>query len=352
MLPPTALQMLRLLLALLLVSSAASAQTIVSPSGTLSLTFELLADGSPRYRLSRGATAVVRPSRLGLRLKELPAFVDGFRIVRVDSASVDRSWAPVWGESRQIRDRHKELAITLQQPQVADRSLVIRFRLFDDGVGFRYEFPASMGLKHFIVTDELTEFALTGDHKAFWIPGDYDTNEYAYNTTTLSGVNGAIGGAANEIHARSPIGADFVQTPLMLKSADGLYVNVHEAALVNYPAMNLKVNKSTFTLSSQLVPDATGNKAYLRTPSRTPWRTVVVSDKATDVLASRIILNLNEPTTLTNTAWIKPTKYVGVWWEMHVGRSTWDYAGTQDMNSWENLANTSRRESMVRPPPA
>jgi glucan 1,4-alpha-glucosidase len=333
-------QMLRFLAALLVASSVASAQTITSPSGTLSLAFEIAGDGIPRYRVSRGATPVVRWSRLGLRLKDAPAFADGFAIVRVDSGSVDRSWTTVWGESRQIRDRHKELTITLQQPQVANRSIVVRFRLFDDGVGFRYEFPASTGLKHFIVTDELTEFAMAGDHRAFWIPGDYDTNEYAYNTSTLSTVNGAIGGVSNEIHARSPIGADYVQTPLMLKSSDGLYINVHEAALVNYPAMNLRVDRTSFTLSSQLVPDAIGNKAYLRTPARTPWRTIVVSDKATDMLASRIILNLNEPTTLTTTSWIKPTKYVGVWWEMHVGRSTWDYAGTQDMNSWENLANT------------
>ena len=240
---------------------------------------------------------------------------------------------------KRIRNHYNELAVTLRQPDVADRKLVVRFRLYDDGLGFRYEIPDQKGVRYLTVTGERTEFALAGDHKAFWIPGDYDTNDNVYNTSPLSQVNGLVGGAANEIHARTPIGANFVQTPLMMKSSDGLYVNIHEAALVGYPAMNLEVDKATFTLTSHLVPDAVGNKAYLLAPTRTPWRTIVVSDKATDILASKLILNLNEPTTLTDTSWIKPQKYVGVWWEMHVGKSTWDYAGTQDMGTWENLAN-------------
>jgi hypothetical protein len=322
-----------------LLTSALPAQTITSPGGTLALTVSLTPAGEPRYALTFRGRPVIRPSALGIVLKDRPSFERGFAIARVDTSSVDATWTPVWGESSRIRDRHRELAVTLTQAASANQRMIVRFRLFDDGVGFRYEFPAQAGLQHFIVTSERTEFALTGDHKTFWIPGDYDTNEFAYNTSTLSQVNGAIGGVANEIHARTPIGANFVQTPLMMKSSDGLYVNIHEAALVNYPAMHLEVDQRTFRLTSHLVPDAVGNKAYLRTPARTPWRTVLVSDKATDLLASRVILNLNEPSVIADPSWIRPTKYVGVWWEMHVGKSTWDYAGTQDMNSWENLAN-------------
>jgi glucan 1,4-alpha-glucosidase len=328
------------LLATLVAAISLRAQTITSPRGTLTMAFTLNADGAPTYTLTRGAQPVVRTSALGVLLKDLPSFDRGFTVARVESATVDRTWTPVWGEQSRIRDAHRELAVTLQQAATSGtRTMIIRFRVFDDGLGFRYEFPAQRGLAHFIVAGEATQFALTGDHKVFYIPGDYDTNEYAYNTATLSTVNGLQGGSANEIHARSPIGANFVQTPLMMKSSDGLYVNIHEAALVNYPAMNLEVNKQSFALSAHLVPDAVGNRAYLRSPAQTPWRTIVVSDRATEILASRVILNLNEPTTLTNTSWIRPTKYVGVWWEMHVGRSTWDFAGTQDMNSWENLAN-------------
>ncbi|MCU0635579.1 MAG: glycoside hydrolase family 97 protein [Gemmatimonadaceae bacterium] len=312
------------------IAATAAAQTITSPGGTLSLTVSLTPAGEPRYTLTHRGTAVIHASALGLVLKDRPSLDRGFSVERVDSSSVDTTWAPVWGESRRIRDRHKELAITLRQPAPQAQRLVVRFRLFDDGLGFRYEFPAQRGLQHFIVTDERTEFALTGDHKAFWIPGDYDTNEYAYNTTLLSQVNGAIGGVANEIHARSPIGESYVQTPLTMKTAGGLYVSIHEAALLDYPAMHLHVDRSTFRLTSHLVPDAVGNKAYLRTPATTPWRTILVSDKATDLLASRVILNLNAPSVIADPSWIRPTKYVGVWWEMHVGKSTWDYAGTQD----------------------
>ena len=310
-----------------------------SPGGRLTLQFRLNASGTPVYQLSLDGRVVLRPSRLGIELKDAADLATGFVVEKADTASADETWAPVWGEVKSIRNRYNELAVTLRQPDVADRKLVVRFRLFDDGLGFRYEIPEQKGVRYLTVTDERTEFALTGDHKTFWIPGDYDTNEYMYNTSPLSQVNGMVSGVANEIHARTPIGANFVQTPLMMKSSDGLYVNIHEAALAGYPAMNLEVDKATFTLTSHLVPDAVANKAYLLAPTRTPWRTIVVSDKATDILASKLILNLNEPTKLTDTSWIRPQKYVGVWWEMHVGTSTWDYAGTQDMGTWENLAN-------------
>ncbi len=329
------MQKLTSLAVFLLFSISLFAQTIHSPNGKLALTFALNTAGEPTYRLSFGKKEVVQPSRMAVIIKDAPSFSQGFMVVQVDSSVFDEPWVPVWGETKSIRNHYKELALTLKQAVADDRRLVIRFRLFDDGLGFRYEFPAQPSLNHFIVLDEKTEFDLTGDHKTFWIPGDYDSNEFQYNTTKLSEVNGLAGGVANEIHARTAIGTNFVQTPLMMKSADGLYLNIHEAALVNYPAMNLEIDTITFKLTSQLVPDAVGNKAYLQAPARTPWRTIVVSDKATDILASKLILNLNEPSKIADPSWIKPTKYVGVWWEMHVGKSTWDYAGTQSASTWD-----------------
>jgi glucan 1,4-alpha-glucosidase len=319
---------IRLLLLLLCVFGlSASAQKIESPSGRLALTFELTGEGEPAYQLSFGGRAVVKRSRLGLELKGGPILAKGFTVMKSDTAQADETWEPVWGEVKQIRNRYRELAVTLRQAGAPDpRTLVIRFRLFDDGLGFRYEIPEQAGLRYFVVADERTEFQLAGDHKTFWIPGDYDTNEYAYTTSKLSEVDATKGRAAEEISAKTFFAANAVQTPLMMKSADGLYINLHEAALVNYPAMNLMVDRQTFTLTSHLVPDALGNKAYLQTPARTPWRTVVVSDNAPDILASKLILNLNEPSRVRDTSWIKPVKYVGVWWEMHVNKSTWNYA--------------------------
>jgi hypothetical protein len=323
------------ILAALFLVITASSQSILSPNGKTALTFALNATGEPTYRLAFNKKEVVQPSRMAVLLKEQPSFDKGFSIAKIDSSAFDETWMPVWGESRSIRNRYKELAVSLRQAAVPDRLFIIRFRLYDEGLGFRYEFPDQASLVHFIVSDEKTEFDLTGDHKTFWIPGDYDSNEFAYNTSKLSEVNGLVGGAANEIHARTAIGANFVQTPLMMKSADGLYLNIHEAALVNYTAMNLEIDKANFKLTSHLVPDAVGNKAYLQAPCYTPWRTIIVADKATDILASRLILNLNEPSKITDVTWIKPTKYVGVWWEMHVGKSTWDYAGTQSASTWD-----------------
>ena len=201
----------------------------------------------------------------------------------------------------------------------------ITFRAFDDGIGFRYEFPGQEKLNHFILTDELTQFCVGTDHMTFWIPGDYDTNEFMYNHTKLSEVDASSSAMSQEIAAKTFFDKNAVQTPLMMKSPESLYINIHEAALVNYPAMDLVVDKSTFTLNAHLVPDAVGNKAYLQTPSKTPWRTIIISDKAPEILASKLILNLNEPSAITDASWIKPQKFVGVWWELHVNKSSWDY---------------------------
>lgn len=324
------------------------AQTLYSPDKKLKLVLSLSTEGQVEYDLSYQGKAVVKKSRLGIDLKDTTPLIKNFSISKIDSTQHDSTWEPVWGEVKSIRNQYKEVALTLAQKETA-RTLVIRFRLFNDGLGFRYEFPKQDNLQHFVVKDEVTEFALAGDHKTFWIPGDYETNEYVYSTTKLSEVSPTVRSAgADEISTRKVI-ANGVQTPLMMKSTDGLYINLHEAALVNYPAMNLVVDKNTFTLTSHLVPDALGNKAYLQTPSTTPWRTVLVSDKAADLLASKTILNLNEPSAIENTEWIKPTKYVGIWWEMHVGTGTWNYSdesntqlGTTD---WKSLKPNGRHSA-------
>ncbi len=214
--------------------------------------------------------------------------------------------------------------------------MIIRLRLYDDGLGFRYEFPMQDQLKYFTVSGETTEFYLTGDHKTFWIPGDYDTNEYAYTTSKLSAVDAYFGKSADEIGFKTLIAPNAVQTPLMMKTDDGLYIQHSRSALIDYSAMNLVIDQKTFKLTSHLVPDKLGNKAYLQTPCKTPWRTIIVAEKAADILASKLILNLNEPSKIEETSWIKPTKYIGIWWEMHIGKSSWNYA---DVNNVK-LANT------------
>jgi hypothetical protein len=314
-------------------------QTITSPDKRLSLSFALTAAGEPSYQLSFANKPVIAASTLGIELKDQPSLTSGFMISKTDTLTKDETWDPVWGEVKTIRNNYRELAITLSQTETG-RTMRIRFRLFNDGLGFRYEFPKQPYLNHFIVTNEKTEFNLTGDHKTFWIPGDYDTNEYNYYTTNLSGTVPEKGKTADEITARFPI-ANTVQTPLMMKTADGLYINIHEAALINYPAMILEVNRSTFSLSSHLVSDAVGNKAYLQTPFNTPWRTVIVSDKAADILASKTILNLNEPSKIQDVSWIKPMKFVGVWWQMHIGTGSWNYSDTTNLTltgtDWKSL---------------
>jgi hypothetical protein len=266
---------------------------------------------------------------MGFVLRVPEERLDHFELVRIDSSSHDSRWKPVWGELKEIRNNYRELVITVRQVAPKTITLQVIFRVFDDGVGFRYHFPAQPGLHHFIIADELTSFHLTGDHKAFWIPGDYDTNEFIPNTGLLSAVDASSGMMSQEIHAKTFFHKDAVQTPLMMKTKEGLYINIHEAALVNYPAMNLVIDKSSFNLKAHLVPDAMGNKAYLQADFSTPWRTIIVSRDARNILASKMILNLNEPTSMKETSWIHPQKMVGIWWELHVGKSSWDYGATQ-----------------------
>ncbi len=322
------------------------AQTISSPSGRLSLTFSLSPEGTPTYSLRMGDREVIRPSRLGMVLKDQEAMVDRFSVVRADTSTVDETWTPVWGEVSRIRSHHCELRVVLQQQTAPPRTMVLTFRLFDDGLGFRYEFPPQPALSYFTVAEERTEFRLTGNHKAFWLPGDFDTNEYAYSETRLSEIDATIGRAATEIFTRNPIGRYSVQTPVLLKSAEGLYIALFEAALLNYPALCLTLHPDTYTFSATLAPDAVGNLAYLQTPAQTPWRTVIVSDRATDIASSKIVLNLNEPCRLDDVSWIKPQKYVGIWWEMHVGRASWNYADTNNVRigatAWHQLRPNGR----------
>jgi glucan 1,4-alpha-glucosidase len=297
-------------------------------------------NGTLQYSLSHKNKVVLKPSTLGFELKDDKPLSGNFEIIKIDSALINESWKPVLGEVSSIKNNYRMKKIYLQEKTANPRLLNITFKLFDDGLAFQYEFPTQKNMQHFVVANELTNFQLVGNHKTFWIPGDYDSNEYPYTTSLLSEVDAkAKSDKYTEIAVRVVPDANGVQTPLMMKTNDGLYINIHEAALVNYPAMQLHINKNIFNLSSSLVPDAVGNKAYLQTPCITPWRTIVVSEEATEVLASSLILNVNEPTKLENTSWIKPSKMIGIWWEMHVSKSTWDYAGSQDMGSWDNLAN-------------
>ncbi len=335
----------KLLILLLFMITWSHAQVIYSPSQQIRVKFALNGNGEPTYEVSYKKRQVIKSSKLGLELNGANQLNSQFTITKIDSTQHDSTWEPVWGEVKSIRNHYNELTVTLLQ-KATDRSIIIRFRLFNDGVGFRYEFPKQKTLQHMIVKEELTQFALAGDHKTFWIPGDYETNEYVYSTSELSEISPTLRSAsADEISTRAVI-ANGVQTPLMMKSADGLYINIHEAALVNYSAMHLVLDKQQLVLNAHLVPDARGNKAYLQTPASTPWRTVLVSDKATDLIASKTILNLNEPTAIENTSWIKPTKYVGIWWEMHVGTGTWNYSDESNLplkgTKWNELKPNGR----------
>jgi hypothetical protein len=321
---------LLLLLAFTAYKAPAQQISLSSPDGNVRLNVSLAATGELSYSLNYKNRPVLLPSTLGMQFREPSVSLTQFTMVKADSSSYDQTWKPVWGEYASIRDQHRELKLSLRDRSGSEILVNLVFRVFNEGLGFRYEFPTQQKLTHFVLADERSQFRLAGDHKTFWIPGDYDSNEFTYNETKLSEVDAGSGKFSQEIHAKTFFDKNAVQTPLMMKTADGLYINLHEAALLNYPAMNLVVDKSTFTLNSHLVPDAVGNKAYLQAPAKTPWRTVIVSDRATDIVAAnRMILNLNEPTRLTNTSWIKPQKYVGVWWEMHVGKSSWDFSGEQ-----------------------
>lgn len=308
------------------------AQTLKSPDGNLVLNFHLSDAKTPVYSLEYKGKTVVKESKLGFRIRPSYEFDKDFKVVDTKVSESDATWETVWGQNRSVRDNHKELFVALQQ-ETTGWLLNIRFRLFDDGLGFRYEFPVQKELRHFTINEEMTEFCLSGNHKAFWIPADYDTNEFQITTSKLSEVAQLIDKARDEALAcKSPTPNLAVQTPLMLKSDDGLYINIHEAALVNYPAMHLNLDDKNFVLSSHLTPDKNGTKGYVQTGSTSPWRTIVISDDARDILASNLILNLNEPCKLEDTSWIHPTKYVGVWWEYFTGGgSTWAYTDTQDI---------------------
>ncbi len=317
---------------LLAMGAAAQDYRIASPNGQVAVQVARGQDGALSYGVRYKNKTVLLPSGLGIALSSPKMMLTSFDVDRVDSSTHDATWKPVWGEYAQIRDHHKELKLWLRDKANAKVRVNIVFRVFDEGVGFRYEFPEGQELMHFVVANERTEFNLPADPMAHWIPGDYETNEYTYQHTRLSGVNAiTVSKAFNEISTRQPFSEKAVQTPLMLKTDDGLYINIHEAALVNYPAMQLEVGTGLpLTLKAHLVPDAVGNKAYLQTPSHTPWRTIIVSDKATEIIAAnRMVLNLNEPSKVADPSFIRPQKFVGVWWEMHVGKGSWDYAGGQ-----------------------
>ncbi|MEL5893088.1 glycoside hydrolase family 97 protein [Bacteroides sp. GD17] len=307
-----------------------TAENIGSPNGELQLNFAVNQKGEPLYELTYKGKAVIRPSKLGLELKDDPGLMNGFTLADVQTSTFDETWEPVWGEVKQIRNHYNEMAVTLNQA-AQDRNIIIRFRLFDDGLGFRYEFPLQKNLNYFVIKEEHTQFAMAGDHTAFWIPGDYDTQEYDYTESKLSEIRGLMDGAITPNSSQTQFSPTGVQTSLQMKTADGLYINLHEAALIDYSCMHLNLDDKNFIFESWLTPDAVGDKGYLQAPCKSPWRTVIVSDDARDILASKITLNLNEPCAYEDVSWIKPVKYVGVWWEMIAGKSTWAY--TDDLPS-------------------
>ncbi|MFK8265665.1 glycoside hydrolase family 97 protein [Capnocytophaga cynodegmi] len=333
---------LSIILALITTMSINAQQSLKSPDGNLLLNFSVQG-GKPQYSLNYKGKEVIKPSFLGLELKgenkmefgtEINrndnnaenSLYDNFKLVSSNTSTFDETWVPVWGEEKQIRNHYNELEVSLLQ-EVTDRKLIIRFRLFNDGLGFRYEFPEQKNLIYFVIKEEKTQFAMSEDLTAFWLAGDYDTQEYDYTTSKLSEIRGMHKTAVTSNASQKVFSETGVQTPLMLKSNQGkLYINIHEAALIDYSAMNLDLDDSNFVFQTWLTPDAQGNKGYIQAPSQSPWRTIVVSDDARNILASKLILNLNEPCAIEDTSWIKPVKYMGVWWEMITGKSSWAYA--------------------------
>ena len=306
----------------------ANSQQLKSPNGNFIMEFALQNDGTPIYNLTYKGKTVIKPSKLGLELKEdkniKKSLLNDFTIIDKKTSSFDETWKPVWGEVASIRNQYNELAVTLNQNET-DRQMVIRFRMFNEGLCFRYEFPTQKNLVYFVIKEERTQFAMTGDHTAFWMPGDYDTQEYDYTTSKLSEIRGLFLKAKNRNLSQPPFSVTGVQTSLMLKTNDGLYVNLHEAALINYSCMHLNLDDKNMIFESWLTPDANGDKGYMQAPAHSPWRTIIVSNDAREILASKMTLNLNDPCKIEDTSWIKPIKYVGVWWEMITGKSTWRY---------------------------
>lgn len=309
-------------------------QSTFSPSKKISLDFKLNDNGKPVYSVSYQSQKVINPSFLGIELKDTDDLDKDFTLLKQETKSVDEPWNPVLGEQSTIQNKYSQVTYFLYQKETK-RKLNIIFKVYDEGVAFRYEFPKQEKLNYFIISDEKSEFNLTADHKAFWIPGDYDSQEYAYAETKLSEVNSDNLDMNNGIGLKTIKDKYRVQSPLMMKSEDGLYLNVFEAAVVNYPVMHLDLIPTKFKLTSHLVPNAIGDKAYLQTPCVSPWRTIMVSNDARDIVGSKMILNLNEPCKISDTSFIKPMKYIGIWWEMHVGKSTWDYAGSQNAQNSE-----------------
>jgi hypothetical protein len=302
-----------------------NAQELKSPNGNFKMIFALENDGTPAYQLFMNNKEIIKKSKLGLELqKDKKSLLNDFKLINETRNTFDESWKTVWGEETEIRNHYNELALTLKQNET-ERQVIIRFRLFNDGLGFRYEFPEQKNLTYFVVKEERTEFAMTGDHNAFWIPGDYDTQEYDFTESKLSEIRKLFRGAVSENASQKQFSDTGVQTSLQLKTADGIYINIHEAALINYSCMHLNLDEKTLVFQSHLTPDAKGNKGHLQAPCVSPWRTIIASADARDILASRMTLNLNDPCKIEDTSWIKPVKYIGVWWEMITGKSSWAY---------------------------
>ena len=298
---------------------------LISPDGNLKLNFELLDNGTPSYSLIYRGKIAIKPSKMGLELvNDSKSLLNDFIVMDSIESSYNETWKPVWGEVKEIRNNYNELKIVLNQKGL-ERTLIICFRLFNDGLGFRYEFPTQKNLVYFVIKEERTQFAMANDMIAFWLPGDYDTQEYDYTESRLSEIRNLFDGAVTDNPSQKQFSKTGVQTPLMLKSDDGIYINLHEAALLDYSAMSLDLDDKTFILETHLTPDALGNKGYMQAPCHTPWRTIIVSDDARNILSSKLILNLNEPCNYQDTSWIKPIKYIGVWWDMIIGKGTWAY---------------------------
>nr|WP_315149057.1 glycoside hydrolase family 97 protein [uncultured Flavobacterium sp.] len=314
---------------LILILNMVYSQNIQSPSGKIAVDFKLTSSGQPAYAVKYKNKAVISESTLGIILKDKKTLIANFEIESTKNSSANESWKPVLGEQATIVNHYNELTIALVQKETRIKMNLI-FRVFDEGLAFRYDFPTQKELNYFVIADEVSQFNLTENNSVFWIPGDFDSQEYVYNETSFSDINTQKIDLNNGIGVKSISGKTTVQSPLMMKSPSGLYLNIFEAAVVNYPVMHLDADVKSYKLSSHLVPNAIGDKAYLRTPCVSPWRTIMVSDDARDIVGSKMILNLNEPCKIDDTSYIKPMKYVGIWWEMHVGKSTWDYAGSQN----------------------
>ena len=330
------------LLAAVAVFTLSAKETLTSPDGNLVLTFEIGKDGTPMYSLDYKGKAVVLPSGMGLELRgqdrqisfgeeitksehgKSVSLYNNFRQTGVTRSDSDTTWTPVWGEVATIRDNYKQMVVSLEQKERKYKMDIV-FRLYNEGLGFRYTFPEQKELTYFVIKEERTEFAMTGDHTAWWIPGDYDTQEYEYHRSRLSEIRGLMQQAITPNSSQTPFSATGVQTSLQMKTDEGLYINLHEAALVDYACMHLDLDDKKMVFHSHLTPDAQGWKGYLQAPCRTPWRTVMVSDDCRDILSSKLILNLNDPCAYEDTSWIKPVKYVGVWWEMITGGGNWAY---------------------------